>query len=306
MHVAGRFLIGNRLAAPVAAEDRVGRKGEIGRGIVAPRGNHGLAVPAGKKARKGEGERSLALGIAAEFGGIVLHGGDGCLSVYFGALRAPGFAECEGGAHALKVMEGAPERGDRKLQRKVIAGFQYLGRGGIEPRAERAYGRLPEVAALGVLLVGAPRNQGDFDIRERCAEQDARYLLFLECAEYLLLVLDGELFRRERTLCLQTAARRKRFQQEMHFRIVAERFKVSGALGGFRDGLAVADARRLELDRERKAAQKEFFQDFHLHLAHQGCLQFTRSAVKAEAETRLFFFERTKARQPLAPLRARR
>ena len=200
-------------------------------------------------------------------------------------------------------MEGATERGGRKLQRKVIAGFQYPRRGGIEPCAERAYGRLPEVAALGVLLVGAPRNQGDFDIRERRAEQDARYLLFLERAEYLLLVRNGELFRRERTLCLQTAARRKRFQQEMHFRIVAEWFKVSGALGGFRYGLAVADACRLELDREGKAAQKELFQDFNLHLAHQRCLQFAVSAVKAEAETRLLLFERTKARQPLAPLR---
>ena len=56
VHVAGGLRMGNRLAAPVAAENRVRRKSEICRGIVAPRGNDALRIPAGEKARKGEGE----------------------------------------------------------------------------------------------------------------------------------------------------------------------------------------------------------------------------------------------------------
>ena len=104
MHVAGGLRIGDRLTASVAAEDRVRRKGEIRRGIVAPRGNDALRIPAGKKARKGEGERALAFRKAAQFRGIVLHGEDGSLSVDFGLSLGLCRAECKGSAHAVQIV----------------------------------------------------------------------------------------------------------------------------------------------------------------------------------------------------------
>ena len=104
MHVAGGLRIGNRLAAPVAAENRVRRKGEIRRGIVALRGNDALRIPAGEKARKGEGERGLASRKATKLRGIILHGEDRCLTVNYGLGLGSCRAERKCSAHAVQVV----------------------------------------------------------------------------------------------------------------------------------------------------------------------------------------------------------
>ena len=47
-----------------------------------------------------------------------------------------------------------------------------------------AVGRLPEVAALGVLEVGAARNEGDFHISQGCPDEHTQMLLFLKMRQH--------------------------------------------------------------------------------------------------------------------------
>ena len=47
-----------------------------------------------------------------------------------------------------------------------------------------AVGGLPEVAALGVLEMGAARDEGDLHIRQRRADEDAEVLLFFQMGQH--------------------------------------------------------------------------------------------------------------------------
>ena len=47
-----------------------------------------------------------------------------------------------------------------------------------------AIGRLPEVAALGVLEVSAARNEGDLHIGQGCPDEHAQMLLFLKMRQH--------------------------------------------------------------------------------------------------------------------------
>ena len=148
-----------------------------------------------------------------------------------------------------------------------------------------------------MLLVGPSRNEGDFKIRERCPAQNPGNFLFFQGAQHLLLVLVREELGAERALNLHAGARFQGLEEEMYFRVVAERLKMARALGALGDGLAVADARGFKGDRERKTAFQQFREDFQLHFAHQRDQQGLAAGVEGKAETRLLLLERTEAGQ---------
>ena len=150
-----------------------------------------------------------------------------------------------------------------------------------------------------MLLVGPPRNQSNFKICERRAGQNPGNFLFIQGVQYLLLVAVREKLGAECALNLHARARRQGLDEEMYFRIVAERLKMPRPLGALGDRFTVADARGFEGYRERKAAREEFRENFQLHFAHQRDQQGLAAGIERKAETRLFLLECAETGQEL-------
>ena len=64
------------------------------------------------------------------------------------------------------------------------------------------------------------------------------------------------------------ASRFSRLQQQMHLRIMAQRFKMSDALHWFFNGFLVYNVSGSEFHRHLEALLDQIFQDFNLHLSH--------------------------------------
>lgn len=109
----------------------------------------------------------------------------------------------------------------------------------IRPLPHRAVGRLPEIAALGMLQVGAARDEGDLYIGQRGTGQHTKVLFFFEMGQHQTLpVLIQHLFAAVGRNCILAAAG-QRFQLEVDFGIVAERLIVAHALDGLGDRLLI-------------------------------------------------------------------
>ena len=90
---------------------------------------------------------------------------------------------------------------------------------------------------------------------------------------------------------LQSAAARERFQQQMHLRVVAQRFVVPHALRRGGDRFLVNDAACAKFHRHAKAALDHAFQNFQLHLSHQTDVDLLQSGVPVDVQQRVFFLQ---------------
>ena len=67
---------------------------------------------------------------------------------------------------------------------------------------------------------------------------------------------------------LQSAAPFTGFQQQVHFRIMSQGFKMSDAFHRFRQRLLIDNASRIEFRFQSETLPQDIFQDLHLHLPH--------------------------------------
>ena len=98
-----------------------------------------------------------------------------------------------------------------------------------------AVGGLPEVAALGMLEMGAARDEGDLHIRQRRADEDAEMLLFFQMGQHEALPVFVQLFLPAVDGKLHPAAPGQRLELQMHLGIVAQRLIMAHALDGLGD-----------------------------------------------------------------------
>ena len=96
---------------------------------------------------------------------------------------------------------------------------------------------------------------------------------------------------------LQSASRRAGFHHKVHLRVVPQGFEVSHALHGGGDGLAVADAARVERDLHAEAPLHQLLQHLCLHSAHQLYVQFLCPLLPEDVELRLLLLQAFQLRQ---------
>ncbi len=115
-----------------------------------------------------------------------------------------------------------------------------------ESLPHRAIGRLPEIAAFGVLQVAAPADERQPHVGDWRADEHARMLGLLQMLHDEPLPIAVELVFAHIRGELQSAPPRKRLKQHVRFRVMAQRLKVAHAFDGRGDCLRVQDRPRAE------------------------------------------------------------
>ena len=179
MLVVVHLLPGDDDPCAVGAEDRVGGVFKICLGVVAHGGHDLLLIVAGLVTVGGAEQPSLAAGVGNDISRVLVEGGDGPPSLQGGVLLAGG-GHLKGGMEVLQVGHGTADVGGGDLQRERIKGLQEGTACLHKAVADGTEGGLAEVAAFGVLEVGAACHQGDFGIGEQSSRKGAAVILFVE------------------------------------------------------------------------------------------------------------------------------
>ena len=95
----------------------------------------------------------------------------------------------------------------------------------------------------------------------------------------------------------QSAARFERLEKQMHLRVVPQRFEMSDALDGFRDGFFVHDAPVVEPHVHAVALGNQADEDFRLHLSHDLRVDFAVTLVPDDVQERFLLLELLQLRE---------
>ena len=260
---------------------------------------------AGAVAVQRQAQLSPAPGVAHHLHGVAAHGSNRRKTGEDGRFL-PAFRRVKTALHALDIAHGTADVLGRHFQPESIPRLQQLAFGHHQALPHSAVGRLPEVAALGVLEVCSARDEGDLHIGQRRTGQHAEMLFFLQMGQHKALpVLVQHLFPAVGGK-LHPAAAGQRFQLQMHLGIMAQRLVVAHALHGFGDGLLVQDAAGAELHVQAEPLCQQAAQHFQLHFAHELDMNLAQCFVPHHMELRFLFFQTVQLAQrgmDVGPLR---
>ena len=199
----------------------------------------------------------------------------------------------------LNIRDGAAEIFGGDLQTEIIPRLEQHALRFFQPLPDGAPGRLPEIAALCVLLMRAPGHERNFHVRQRCARQHTPVLLFRQMGQHKLLPTFiqhsvGAVCREP-----QPASRLARLQQQVHLGVVAQRLEMSHALNGRGDRFLINNASRAEFYREPKAVADLAAQDAQLDLSHQMDVDFAQRFVPHNSQEGILLLQQTQKRERL-------
>ena len=150
--------------------------------------------------------------------------------------------------HPLDIRHGPAHHVPRDLQPEVIPWFQKHTVRLHQPLPHRPIGGFSEISALRMLQMGAPRNQRDFHIRNRRADQYAAMLLFLQMRQNQPLPVPIQLIFTAVRSDGQPAPGFSRLHQQMYLRIMTKGLKMSHPFHCIGDGLFIHDIPRSKLN----------------------------------------------------------
>ncbi len=211
--------------------------------------------------------------------------------------------------HPFQIGERAADRLCRHFQPEMVIRFQKLiisrRQGRHQALPHGAVGRLPEIPALRMLQVRPPRQKRDPHIRDRRSEQHARMALFLQMRQDQTLPVQIQHIRTADGAKGKTAAAGRRLQQQMHFRIMAQRFVMACAFHGSRDRFLIHDTSGPEFHIDAEPFLYHALQDLDLHLPHDLGLDLSRSLIPGDPQHRLLFLQLAQLRQHPVDITAR-
>ena len=89
----------------------------------------------------------------------------------------------------------------------------------------------------------------------------------------------------------ESGSRLTRFHQKMDFRVVAQRFEMPDALNDLSDRFLIYNISFAKFDLHAESFLYLTFQDLHLYIAHDLCLDFAKRLVPDDMELRVFLLE---------------
>ena len=137
------------------------------------------------------------------------------------------------------------------------------------------------------------RGKRNLHIRNRSARQNPRMLFFFQmCQNQTLPVLSQNILA---AVCIEneSAACFARLHQQMHFRIMPQRFIMSNALDSRLNRFFIKDAAFIKFDKNAETLLHELFQYLYLHFAHQLYVHLTKLFFPDDVKLRLLFFKLT-------------
>ena len=230
----------------MAAKDGAGRVFEVTLAVVADLPDNALLLCAGAVAGDGAVEPSATARVGRDLARVAAQ------KAYRRAAaqdRQPVFADLrrlERAAHPLDIGHGAARILLRKPQPEVVPRLQQDAPCLLEALTHRAIGRLPEVAALGVLEMRAAGEQRDAQVGNGRAGQDAGLRFFHQVRQNEPLPAPRQNVLAANRVEAQSAARLTRLQQKMHLGIVPQRLIMPHALDRRCDRLKINDVPRVK------------------------------------------------------------
>ena len=143
-----------------------------------------------------------------------------------------------------------------------------------------------------MLLVGTPGDQSDLYIGDLGTGEDSPEPLFLQmCQDQPLPVPIQHIFAavgiKDESGSRLTPVPLKK----MDFRVVAQRFEMPDALNDLSDRFLIYNISFAKFDLHAESFPYLTFQDFHLYIAHDLCLDFAKCLVPDDMELRVFLLE---------------
>ena len=195
------------------AEDRVGRVGQIGFGLIGGRLDHALGIMAGRIARELQVQMPAATRVGSHLQRIVLHLGCRHAAYELGAI-VQHRRRLVLGTHTRGIRERTTHALPRNLELKAIPRLQQHRRTRLacphESLANRAICRLAKVAALGVLGMRAAARECNAHIGDGRAGQHTQVIALHGIGERQTLPVQVELVSRGHGAKLHARARRQR------------------------------------------------------------------------------------------------
>ena len=172
----------DRMTGAVGAKHGVARIEHIGVGVVGDRRDDLLRVVARLVALERERKPALSVGVLQQLLGVAAH---------FGNRRGAGehagvgalLRRLKAAVKPLNIVHGSAEIFRRHLQHKIIDRLQQDALGTAQALPHGAVGRLPKVAALGVLGVRLAGNERDLHIGYRRAGEHAEVCFFIQMGQ---------------------------------------------------------------------------------------------------------------------------
>ena len=195
--------------------------------------------------------------------------------------------------HLLQVSHRSAHIFLRQFQAEIVGGLEQDGRCHHKTLAHSPVGGLAEIAALCVLGVSAAADDTDLHIRDLGTGQNTLVAPLFQMRQDQALPVEGKVVDGALTLKDQTASRLTGFQKQMHFRIVAQRFKVTDALCCIRDRLFINNAGRAEFHPHSEAVFYQALQDLPLDLPHDLNGDLSLFLVIGQAEHGVFLLQHT-------------
>ena len=305
MHARRRLVPLHHHPGAVGAENGIRRVPYIPFRVI-PDGRHDLLLlPAGFISAQQAEKAALSPAVGKHLPGISAHGGyrrhareHRGLPVHLGRIKGP--------SPLGQIAHRPADAFSRQFQANLIPGLQQNALRLHQPLPHGAVGCLPEIPAFRVLQMRPPRDERNFHIRDRRARQHAAVLLFLQMGQYQPLPVSLQRVRRAGGGELQSASPRAGLQQQMHLRIVAQRFIMTRSLHRLRDGFAIQYAALAEAHRQVKPVMHQPPENLQLYLAHQLNMNFPFFPVPDHVQLRVLLLQNAQLLQRRVRIHAHR
>ena len=228
-------------ASPMGAEYGIRRIFRIRLGIVADGFYHFLGIVAGLIPFQRIKQLSRTFCIGCHLSRIAAHTGRRHSACEHPGI-SPGLRRLKASAHFLDIGHRPSDHLSGHFQTKGVHRLQQDALRLSQSLAHRPVSGLSKITALGMLLMRFSRCQSDLDIRDRRTGQHAQMFLFFQMRQDQPLPVSIQHIFTAGSRDLYPAARRSRFQDQVHFRIMAQRLKMSHAFYSIGNGFFIHNA----------------------------------------------------------------
>ena len=193
--------------------------------------------------------------------------------------------------HALNIAHCTADAFVRQLEREIVIRLEQNALRLHQTVAHSAVGRFTEIAAFGMLDVGASGDECDVHIGQRRAGQHAEMRLLREVRQNKPLPVEVEFIGRAGRCERDAAPPLARLHEQMHLGVMPQRLEMTDADDRLRDGLPVDDAALVKGHAHTEARLDQLGQYLELHLTHQLQVDLTQLFVPDDTQQRVLFLE---------------
>ena len=290
MHIILHLIPRHYKSRPMGTKYRTGRILQIPLRIIADRCEHFLGIAAWLVPTQTAGKPSPPLSIGNHFPLIILHQSNRRFPAEHCHL-ADLLRRSECSVHPLKIRERTSDHLRRNFQSVFIIWLQQYAFCLFQSLPHSPVSCLPEITALRVLLVCPTGNKCDLYIRDRRSAQHPQMFFFFQmCQDQTLPVFIQHIFTAIGQK-MHSASGFSRLQQQMDFRVMPERFKMSDSLHGISDRFFIYNISGSELHTHTKPFRDHTFQDLCLDFSHQLRVDLSQAFIPYNMEQRFFLFQ---------------